>query len=56
MNTLTIDKKKFVVVPQKDYEELLIRAAKKTSPTKKMSLVQGKKRAYKLTDKWAAAK
>jgi len=35
MNTLTIDKKKFVVVPQKDYKELLIRAAKKLHLQKK---------------------
>jgi hypothetical protein len=53
MNTLTIDKRKFVVIPQKEYEQLQLKAAKKTLPAKKLSLSQGKKFAYKLIDKWA---
>lgn len=56
MNTLTIDNKKYVLLPKKDYEELLTKAATKTIPAKKLSLAQGKKMAYKLIDKWAKEK
>lgn len=56
MNTLTIDKKKYVLLPKKDYEELLTKAAAKTIPAKRLSLAQGKKMAYKLIDKWAKEK
>ena len=53
MGTLTIDKKKFVVIEQKEYDKLLLLAAQKTSPVKKLSLNAGKKLAHKLIDKWA---
>ena len=51
MNTITIDKKKYVLIPEKDYEELIVKAAKKSSPAKKLSLSTGKKLAYKMIDK-----
>lgn len=53
MNTLIIDKKKFVVLPQEEYEKLVTKAAQKTTLVRKLSLAQGKKRAFKLIDKWA---
>ena len=56
MNTITIDKKKYVVIPEKEYEELIVKAAKKTTPAKKVSLASGKKLAYKMIDKWAKEK
>jgi len=56
MNTVTIDKKKYVVLPQKEYETLLSKAASKTTPVRKLSLKEGKKLAYKLIDKWAKEK
>ncbi|WP_168208763.1 hypothetical protein [Chitinophaga sp. XS-30] len=56
MNTLTIDNKSYVVIPKKEYEYLVTKAASKTPPAKKMSLDQGKKMAYKLIDKWAKEK
>ncbi|GAA0546205.1 hypothetical protein GCM10009415_30470 [Chitinophaga japonensis] len=56
MNTIKIDNKSYVVVPKKEYENLLTKAAQKTTPAKKMSLNQGKKLAYKLIDKWAKEK
>ena len=56
MNTLTIDRKKYVVLPQREYEILLAKAASKTVPVKKLSLKEGKKLAYKLIDKWANEK
>lgn len=56
MNTLTIERKEYVVLPKKEYETLLEKAATKTTPVKKLSLAQGKKLAYKLIDKWAKEK
>lgn len=51
MNTLTIEKKEYVVVPKKEYENLLAKAASKAIPAKKLNLADGKKLAYKLIDK-----
>ncbi|MBP6431782.1 MAG: hypothetical protein KA319_08450 [Ferruginibacter sp.] len=56
MNTLLIDKKKYVLVEAKDYEALQVKAASKTTPIKKLTLQQGKKLAYKLIDQWAKGK
>lgn len=56
MNTLTIEKKEYVVLPKKDYKNLPIKAASKTAPAQKLSLKDGKKLAYKLIDKWAKEK
>jgi hypothetical protein len=56
MGTLTIDKKKFVVIEQSEFNKLQLLAAKKTPPVKKLSLANGKKLAYKLIDKWAKEK
>ena len=51
MGTLTIDKKKFVVLEQKEFDRLQLLTAQKTPPAKKLSLAAGKKHAYKLIDK-----
>lgn len=56
MNTLNIDNKSYVVVPKKEYEHLVIKAASKNQPARKLSLTQGKKLAYKLIDTWAKEK
>jgi len=56
MNTLVLDKKKYVVVEQKEYNKLVKQAAAKTAPVKKMSLAEGKKLAYTLIDKWHSGK
>jgi hypothetical protein len=53
VSTLTIDNKEYVVLPKKDYEALLTKAASKATPARKLSLKQGKKLAYQLIDKWA---
>ncbi len=50
MNTLTIDKRKFVVIPQKEYERLQLKAARKAAPVRKRSLLRGKKIAHCLID------
>ena len=56
MGILTINKKKFVVLEQKEYDKLQLLAAQKTPPVKKLSLKAGKKLAYNLIDKWAKEK
>lgn len=52
MNTLVINKKKYVVVEQKEYDRLLEKAASKRPVARKLSLDEGKKLAYKLIDSW----
>lgn len=56
MTQIIIDKKKYVLLPEKDYEILQLKAALKNRPAKKLSLAAGKGRAYKLIDKWAKGK
>jgi len=56
MGTLTIDKKKFVVIEQKEFDKLQLLAAQKTAPAKKLSLAAGRKHAHKLIDKWTKGK
>ena len=53
MTAIVIDKKKYVLISEKEYEHLQLKAALKNEPAKKLSLAAGKKRAYKLIDKWA---
>lgn len=52
MNTLVINKKKYVVVEQVEYDRLLKKAASKKPVARKLSLDEGKKLAYKLIDQW----
>lgn len=56
MGTLTLDKKKFVVIEQKEFERIQLLAARKNTPAKKLSLGAGKKHAYKLIDQWSKGK
>ena len=56
MNTIILDKKKYVVIEQEKFEELQLQAAKKAEPVKKLSLAKGKQLAYKLIDKWEKEK
>ena len=56
MTQIVIDKKKYVLLLEKEYEALQLKAAKKNQPVKKRSLAAGKKRAYKLIDEWAKNK
>ena len=56
MNTLTIENKKYVVLSQKEYDDLRLKAISKTISAKKLSLKDGKKLAYKMIDKWAKGK
>lgn len=56
MNTFTIDNKKYVVLSQKEYDDLRMKAVSKAIPAKKISLKEGKKLANKIIDKRAKGK
>ena len=56
MNTLTIENKKYVVIPKKEYEALRTKAVSKSATARKLSLSEGKKLAYRMIDKWAKEK
>ena len=52
MNTLVIDKKKYVLLEQADYNNLIKQVALKKTTARRFSLSKGKKNAYDLIDKW----
>jgi hypothetical protein len=56
MESLTINKTKFVVIEQKEFDKIQLTAAQKTPLVKKLSLTAGRKHALKLIDKWAKEK
>ncbi|GGH64778.1 hypothetical protein HNQ91_002223 [Filimonas zeae] len=56
MNTLVIDNKSYVVVPEEDYRELQKKAALKTKSEKVLSLEEAKAYSKKLIRKWASDK
>ena len=56
MNSLIINKKKYIVIEQEKFEELQQRAAQKTTSAQKLTLLKGKLHAYKLVDKWGKGK
>ncbi len=53
MTQIVKDKKKYILIPEKEYHALQVRAALKGKPVKKLLLATGKKHAYQLIDKWA---
>lgn len=56
MTQIEIDKKRYVLLQEKEYESLQLKAALKIQSAKKLSLKAGKAGAYKLIDKWAKEK
>ena len=56
MEKIILDRKKYIILEQKDFEKLQLQAAQKTQPVKKLSLSAGKKHAFKLIDEWAKGK
>jgi hypothetical protein len=56
MQSITIDKKKYVLIEEKQLSKIQLLAAKNVTPHKKMSLAEGKKMAYKLIDQWEKEK
>jgi len=56
MTEITIDKKKYVLVAEKEYQALQKRAALKTKPERLMSVEEARAFSKKLIRKWAAGK
>ncbi len=56
MTKIIIDKKNYVLISEKEYQDLQLIAAQKSKPAKKLSLSAGKKHAYKLIDQWVKGK
>ncbi len=56
MTHLTIDKKKYVLIPEENYQELQKQAALKWKPEKTFSIEEAREYSKKLIDKWAAEK
>jgi len=56
MTHLTIDKKKYVLIPEENYRELQKTAALKREPEKTFSIEDAREYSKKLIRKWASAK
>ena len=56
MTHLTIDNKKYVLIPEENYQELQKMAALKSKPEKTFSIDEARVYSKKLIRKWASAK
>ena len=56
MTSIVIDKKKYVLVPEKEYQALQKKAALKTKTDKLLTVEQARAYSKKLIRKWAAEK
>lgn len=56
MTQIVIDKKKYVLLPEKEYQALQLKAALKSKPEKLMTLNEARAHSKKLIRKWAAEK
>ncbi|HVT84852.1 MAG TPA: hypothetical protein VHD35_06600 [Chitinophagaceae bacterium] len=56
MTQIVIDKKKYVLVPEKEYQALQKKAALKTKPQKLLTVAQARAYSKKLIRKWASEK
>ena len=56
MTEIVIDKKKYVLIPEKDYQALQKKAALKTKPEKTFTIDEARAYSKKLISKWAAEK
>ena len=54
MTRILIDKKKYVLIPEKDYQVLQRKAALKIRPEKLLSVEEARAFSKKLIRKWAA--
>ncbi len=54
MTAIVIDKKKYVLVPEKEYQALQKKAALKTKPQRLLSVSEARTYSKKLIRKWAA--
>lgn len=56
MTAIVIDKKKYVLIPEKDYKALQKKAALKTKPEKVLTIEEARAHSKKLIRKWATEK
>ncbi len=56
MTTVVIDKKKYVILSEKEYQTLQKKAALKSKPEKLLSIASARTRSKKLISKWANEK
>ena len=56
MTQIVIDKKKYVLVPEKEYQALQLKAARKTKPARLLSVAEARAYSKKLIRKCAAEK
>jgi hypothetical protein len=56
MTSLTIDKKKYVLVPEENFKELQKKAALKVRPEKSFSVEEARSYSKKMIRKWASEK
>jgi hypothetical protein len=56
MTHLTIDNKKYVLIPEEEYQELQKNAALKWTPEKTFTVEEAKAYSKKLIRKWASEK
>lgn len=56
MTEIVIDKKKYVLVPAKDYKDLQKKAALKAKADKTLSIEEARAYSKKLIRKWASEK
>ena len=56
MTQIVIDKKKYVLLPEKEYQALQKKAALKTKPARLLSVAEARAYSKKLINKWAAEK
>jgi len=56
MTAIVIDKKKYVLIPEKDYQALQKKAALKTKAEKAFTIDEARAYSKKLIRKWAAEK
>jgi PHD/YefM family antitoxin component YafN of YafNO toxin-antitoxin module len=56
MTAVVIEKKKYVIIPEKEYQALQKKAALKTKPEKLLSVEEARKYSKKMIRKWATEK
>jgi len=56
MNEVTIDKKKYVIIPRSEYQLLQRKAAMKTKTDKLLSITEARSLSKDLIKKWAKDK
>jgi hypothetical protein len=56
MTEVMIDKKKYVLIPEKQFQELQKKAALKSKPAKLLSVEQARAYSKKLIHQWASEK